>query len=262
MTTTEDLGTILAIWAHPDDETYLAGGTMAAARDLGRRVVCASATAGERGTSDPVGWPPTRLGRVRRWEAAAAMAVLAVEEHDVHDLPDGAVEDHEEAGLCWASRLLRGIGADTVLTFGPEGMTYHPDHVAVHRWVTQAWHLDGCRARLLYATSTAEDLERFGHLYEEWGMYMSDQRPSGIPRDQLALHLELSGADLDRKVTALRAMASQTGELVAAVGDDVFRAMVAEESFVAALPSVAGAVAGLASHGEPHPELAYLRGER
>ncbi|OOL28439.1 GlcNAc-PI de-N-acetylase, partial [Rhodococcus rhodochrous] len=38
-------GTILSIWAHPDDETYLAAGVMAAARDDGRRVVCASATA-------------------------------------------------------------------------------------------------------------------------------------------------------------------------------------------------------------------------
>src|SRR3546814_13199435 len=74
------LGTILSIWAHPDDETYLAGATMAAARALGQRVVCASATAGEHGTDDPLGWPPERLGAVRRWEAAAAMAVLGVHE--------------------------------------------------------------------------------------------------------------------------------------------------------------------------------------
>lgn len=40
------LGTVLSVWAHPDDETYLAAGVMAAARDGGQRVVCASATAG------------------------------------------------------------------------------------------------------------------------------------------------------------------------------------------------------------------------
>ena len=44
-TTIAELGTILSIWAHPDDETYLAGGLMASARDGGQRVVCASATA-------------------------------------------------------------------------------------------------------------------------------------------------------------------------------------------------------------------------
>ena len=35
-----ELGTILSVWAHPDDETYLAGGVMAAAVDAGQRVVC------------------------------------------------------------------------------------------------------------------------------------------------------------------------------------------------------------------------------
>ena len=85
-----DLGTILSIWAHPDDETYLAAGIMAAARDQGRRVVCASATAGELGTDDPAAWPPARLGQVRRWEAAAAMAVLGVHEHCVLGLPTAA----------------------------------------------------------------------------------------------------------------------------------------------------------------------------
>ena len=76
-----ELGTILSIWAHPDDETYLAGGVMAAARDNGQRVVCVSLTAGELGTSEPERWPPDRLGRLRRWEAAAAMAVLGVDDH-------------------------------------------------------------------------------------------------------------------------------------------------------------------------------------
>src|SRR3546814_4570331 len=62
------LGTIQSIWAHPDDETYIAGATMAAARALGESVVCASGTAGEHGTDDPLGWPSERLGAVRRWE--------------------------------------------------------------------------------------------------------------------------------------------------------------------------------------------------
>ena len=43
-----ELGTILGIWAHPDDEAYLSGGLMALARDNGQRVVCVTATRGER----------------------------------------------------------------------------------------------------------------------------------------------------------------------------------------------------------------------
>lgn len=85
-----ELGTILSIWAHPDDETYLSGGLMAAAAANGQRVVCVTPTAGERGTSSPELWPPERLGAVRRLEAGAAMAVLGVAEHHVMGLPDGA----------------------------------------------------------------------------------------------------------------------------------------------------------------------------
>ena len=57
------LGTVLGIWAHPDDEAFLSAGLMAAARDAGQRVVCVTATLGEHGTSDPGSWPPNRMAR-------------------------------------------------------------------------------------------------------------------------------------------------------------------------------------------------------
>ncbi|MDO3646314.1 PIG-L deacetylase family protein [Nocardia mangyaensis] len=234
-----ELGTILSIWAHPDDETYLAAGIMAAARDNGQRVVCATASAGERGSSDPTTWTPTRLGRIRRWEAAAAMAVLGVHEHEVYSLPDGELSSHEPAGRAWAGRLIEDVRPDTILTFGPDGMTYHLDHIAVHRWVTRAWRETGCRARLLYATPTVDKLARFLPLYEEWNMYMSDERPDGVAHEHLSLHLELQAERLDRKITALRVMASQTAAVMDAVDDQLFREMVAEESFVAAEVSAA-----------------------
>src|SRR5688500_14715413 len=99
-------GPILSVWAHPDDESYLAAGVMAAAVDAGTRVVCVSATAGELGTPDPVAWPPDRLGRLRRWETAAAMAVLGVAEHRFLGLPDGGlakVDPTHGAGIVEAS---------------------------------------------------------------------------------------------------------------------------------------------------------------
>ena len=55
-----DLGTILSVWAHPDDETYLCAGLMARAVRSGARVVCVTATRGELGSSDPERWPPGR----------------------------------------------------------------------------------------------------------------------------------------------------------------------------------------------------------
>jgi len=233
------LGTILSVWAHPDDETYLAAGVMAAARDLGQRVVCASATAGEHGTGDPRTWPPARLGQVRRWEAAAAMAALGVTEHHVLGLPDGGLDDHEEAGVAWAGQLLDDVAPDTILSFGPDGVTFHPDHVAVHRWVTEAWWRRGRPGRLLHACSTPEHLARFRQLYEEWNIYMTDHRPVGVPPDDLALHLRLDGERLDRKLTALRAMATQTSDLFEQVDLAIIAEEVAEECFVDALATTA-----------------------
>jgi LmbE family N-acetylglucosaminyl deacetylase len=237
------LGSILSIWAHPDDETYLAGGLMATARDGGQRVVCATATAGEQGTSDPAMWPPARLGRIRRWEAAAALAVLGVGEHHILGLPDGALAEHLDQGVAWVEQLLVEVAPDTILTFGADGATFHPDHIALHHWVTEAWERLGRPARLLYAAMTDEHLDRFGRGYEQVGVYMTDERPTGVARDDLAVHLGLDGPLLDRKVTALRAMATQTGDLLSVVGLAAYSAQIAEEAFIDAeadLPLPAG----------------------
>ena len=146
---TDRLGTVLSVWAHPDDETYLAGGVMASCVAAGQRVVCVSATAGEHGTADPVAWPPERLARLRRWETAAAMAVLGVAEHRFLGFKDGSLATIEPSvGVGAIADLIDEIHPDTILTFGPDGMTFHPDHVTIGAWTTRAWDSagrpDGC----------------------------------------------------------------------------------------------------------------------
>lgn len=229
-----ELGTILSVWAHPDDETYLAAGVMAAARDNGQRVVCVSATAGEHGTDDPETWPPARLAQVRRWEASAAMAVIGVTEHRFLGYEDGTLRDDDPVGIACIGHLIDQVRPDTILTFGPDGMTFHSDHVAIHHWVTTAWRMRGCAGRLLYATTSTEFLDRFRDVFEEWNMFMSEERPTGVPTDRLALHTVLGGAELDRKLTALRAMATQTAGMLELFDAETYAAQVAEEAFVSA----------------------------
>jgi LmbE family N-acetylglucosaminyl deacetylase len=149
-------------------------------------------------------------------------------------LPDGSLADHDDEGLAWVESLLEEVAPDTILTFGPDGMTYHPDHIAVHRWVTGAWLRRGGRSQLLYAIPTVEHLDRFRELYEDWNMYMSDERPSGVPAERLSVHLQLDGLRLDRKLTALRAMATQTSGIMALIDPEVYAAQVAEEAFITA----------------------------
>jgi LmbE family N-acetylglucosaminyl deacetylase len=231
----QQLGTILSVWAHPDDETYLAGGLMAAAAAHGQRVVCVCATAGEHGTDDPTAWPPERLGPVRRWEAAAAMAVLGVAEHHWLDLPDGGLAGLDPTGpVDRLAALIAQVWPDTILTFGPHGSTGHPDHCTVSRWVGAAHRRVGTGARLLHAATTEPHVAEWGPLYEEWGVYMTDERPPPVPVADLAVDLRLAGDLLDRKVTALRAMATQTSGALALLGEDAYRRMNAEEAFVAA----------------------------
>ncbi|MDP1818547.1 MAG: PIG-L family deacetylase [Acidimicrobiales bacterium] len=229
----DDLGTILSIWAHPDDETYVAGGTMAAATANGQRVVCVSATAGELGTDDPAAWPPERLGRVRRWEARAAMAVLGVDDHRWLDLPDGGLADLAPEGpVGRLADLIDGVSPDTILTFAPEGGTFHPDHQTISRWVTRARERARHRPRVLHEALTVSQVQEWGDHWERWGIFMSDDRPAGVPDEDVAFRIELTGAALDQKVAALTAMHTQVAPAIALLGEADFRASNAVECFV------------------------------
>ncbi len=74
------------------------------------------------------------------------------------------------------------------------------------------------------------------------------------PEVDLALHLRLHGELLDRKIVALRAHASQTAELVMAMGEDLFREWCAEESFLG-LPSSPAWMRGSQSDRRTHGRL-------
>jgi LmbE family N-acetylglucosaminyl deacetylase len=174
------------------------------------------------------------------------MTVLGVTEHHILGLPDGRLASHRDRGVAWVEQLLDDVAPDTILTFGPDGITFHPDHIEVHHWVTEAWDQSGRPARLLYAITTREHLDRFRDTYEQSGVYMTDQRPTGIAPDELALQLRLDGPLLDRKLTALRAMATQTTDLLAAVGLPTYTAQVADESFMDSEHSAR-------QHGSGHP---------
>src|SRR5215210_4684470 len=83
-----ELGTVLGVWAHPDDETYLSAGLMAAAVREGSRVVCVTATRGEGGSTDEVRWPHATLAAVRDRELLRSFEILGVSYQRFLDLPD------------------------------------------------------------------------------------------------------------------------------------------------------------------------------
>ena len=233
------LGTVLGVWAHPDDEVYLSGGLMAAAVDGGNGVVCVTATRGERGTPDPGRWPPSRLAPLREAELAASLAVLGVTDHRQLGYPDGgcaAVPADAAVGRLAGS--IAEVRPDTVLTFGPDGMTGHADHRTVCAWTTAAVRQgEPARApRLLYAAKTDSWCDRFDAVHHAVEVF-----PPGLPPrfsvDEVAFDVVLPDDVLDRKIAALRAHASQVTPLITAIGEKEFRIWTANECFRPAMPS-------------------------
>jgi LmbE family N-acetylglucosaminyl deacetylase len=131
---------LVAVFAHPDDETFLAGGTLSiyAARGWDVRLVCA--TRGEAGKRGPyVSLSTAEFGAVRAAELADACRALGIGPPRFLDCPDGGVSTRAaETGAAIAD-LLRTFDPRVVVTFGPDGISGHADHVAVHRVVTAAF---------------------------------------------------------------------------------------------------------------------------
>jgi len=227
------LGTVLGVWAHPDDEAYLSGGLMALARDAGQRVVCVTATRGELGTSDPDRWPPDRLAAERTGELARCLDILGGPEHRWLGLSDGRCADTDRGlmtdRLC---AMITEIRPDTVLTFGPDGTTGHPDHQAVSAWTSAAFRQAApAGAQLLHSATSDRWAARWGEVNERLGVFQEGY-PVVVGTDQLTVDLVLSHATLARKVRALRAQATQTDQIFSAMGADDYAAWVSIESFV------------------------------
>jgi N-acetyl-1-D-myo-inositol-2-amino-2-deoxy-alpha-D-glucopyranoside deacetylase len=126
----------MVVVAHPDDDAYGVAGSVALHGDDPRfRYVLVHATFGEAGEI-PEGFPATRatLGQVRRAEDERAWRAHGREpdRHEWLGLPDGGVPDvprDELEGTIEA--IMEQERPDVVATFGPDGITGHPDHIAV-----------------------------------------------------------------------------------------------------------------------------------
>jgi LmbE family N-acetylglucosaminyl deacetylase len=154
--------TVLAIFAHPDDESLACGGTLARLADSGVRVILMCATRGRKGSfCAPALVGGGDLGVVRESELRQAAEVLGVSRVDVLDHPDG--------DLYWAnipqfqSQIVNAItecSADTVITFGEDGLYWHPDHIGVYERTLDAVLTLGDGAPSLYYVTMPKGVMR------------------------------------------------------------------------------------------------------
>lgn len=218
-----DIDTLLGVWAHPDDEVYLSGGLMADAARRGRRVVLAMATSGQSGTPDPALWPPEKLGPLRRLELESAMSVLGVTDIRWLGFEDGKCSSVPfEEGVGGVADIIAEVKPDTVLTFGPDGMTGHDDHIVVSEWVTKAFDRSApAGAKLLYAAAPTSHFNQWQQLFAKYNVFYPGY-PQLFDDDELFLTYEVPEDLMALKRRAIRSHASQVDGFIEEVGEDVF----------------------------------------
>jgi LmbE family N-acetylglucosaminyl deacetylase len=227
-----ELGTVVGIWAHPDDETYLSAGLMAAAVRAGSRVVCVTATRGEGGSTDEDRWPPATMAAVRELELLRSFEVLGVTEHRFLDLPDVDMDTGlPDSGALDVAAVIAEVRPDTVLTFGPDGMTGHRAHQDVSRWTTEGFTKGAPPgSRLHYATISPAWAAEFVPSLNRFDVYRPGTPPV-TPVAEMSIHHELEDELLDLKLRAIEEHESQVGAMVEAFGRDFFRRAMGEECF-------------------------------
>jgi len=140
-------GPLMLVFAHPDDETFGCAGVMALAAERGVPVTLLSITRGEAGkTGIPQLDQPEILGAVREQELRAAVATVGVADvrfldyrdsgmagTPENDDPRAFIRAHEGEVVARLVVHLRAVRPATLITFGPEGIYGHPDHLRTHR---------------------------------------------------------------------------------------------------------------------------------
>lgn len=132
---------LMCVLAHPDDESLGTGGTLAKYAAEGVETYLVTATRGERGRFGEGGERPDPevVGKTREAELLAAAKELGLREVKLLGYPDGALDTVDPAAAQETiAGHLRRVRPQVVMTFGPEGLYGHPDHIAISQLTTAA----------------------------------------------------------------------------------------------------------------------------
>ncbi len=164
---------LLCVFAHPDDEVFCVGETLARWVASGGEAMVFSATRGEAGQiQDAHAATRQTLGAVREQELRDACAHLGVTRVECLDYGDGRLSEVGEMRLAYdVAARIRDFKPDVVVTFGPDGGYGHPDHVTISAATTRACEMvarDGGRAPLLYYSAFPDQRRLLCHDLAHW----------------------------------------------------------------------------------------------
>ena len=242
--------TVLAVFAHPDDESIACGGTLARLADEGARVVVMTASHGERGAMTG----PARddaLGLARAIEMRAAAEALGIASLIIGDHPDGDLrwshitEFHADLVL-----FMRRHSPAAVITFGEDGLYWHLDHVAVYERTTTAVRSLGALAPPLYYVTMKRGImpeivtaaRARGWSPSPKGFWSLTPEAFGLAAEEPTLLVDVADW-VPRKLAAIRCHRSQMGDdhPFAQISDADARRLLGVEYFHRALIPTSGA---------------------
>ncbi len=215
MSLVTELGTIMGIWAHPDDEIFSMAGIFTLASQAGQNTVCVTATRGEQGVQDESRWPRADLASIRTLEMEQASQILGIKYRHWLDYADGSCRevDIDEA----SNRLAEYINQyqpDTIFTFGVDGLTGHDDHKTMSIWTDRAIEIANSNAKVYHVVMTKEAYAELEQADRENNMFFNTDKPWVYSKADCSLLVELDDETLDKKMRALEAMPSQTVNLL------------------------------------------------
>lgn len=214
---------LLAVFAHPDDESFGSGGALADCAASHGQATLVCATRGEVGQiSDPGLATPETLGQVREAELRCACRALGLTDLIFLDYRDsgmaGTPENDHPRAFCQADAaevvarlvgIIRRVRPQIVVTFDPNGGYGHPDHLASHRHTVAAFHAAGDAAqfpdqgpawqpaRLFYAIIAEATVQAIGDRLKAAGIDTSQfeqfrERRILWPPEQIQVEMDVS----------------------------------------------------------------------
>jgi N-acetyl-1-D-myo-inositol-2-amino-2-deoxy-alpha-D-glucopyranoside deacetylase len=264
-----ETGGLMAVHAHPDDESILTGGVLARAVADGHRAAVVTCTGGERGEIVGEGFDPDELrpnlAAVRAAELARALDILGAGPPRLLGYRDSGMfgeEGNDDPGAFWQAdfddavgRLVRHIRAfrpEVLVTYDAFGGYGHPDHIQAHRVALVAVEAAASAglhaeagppwrtAKVYFATIPRSGIVQINRALAERGLpspFAGADRPedvvAGVPDDDITTVVDVR-PQLERKLTALRAHATQLGpdSFFLNVPDDLAEAIFGREAFV------------------------------
>jgi LmbE family N-acetylglucosaminyl deacetylase len=211
--------TIVAIFAHPDDESLACGGTLARLADAGARVVLFCASRGEKGpVADPTLVPDGDLGRAREAELREAAAVLGISEIIITNHGDGTLHWSHMAELrAQIVDLIQCMRPDAVITFAEDGLYWHLDHIGIYERTCEAFSDLADAPALYYVTMPTGAMKEMVDAVHEKGVGPPDSSLWGMVPEVFGIHSKPPTVIVDvkpwaaRKLAALRCHRTQIG---------------------------------------------------